>query len=284
MSYILDALRRADAERGRGGVPGLHTQATPVPGASPAQRSSASASLAVVAAAVLVVAALAAGGTWWAMQRNAPSGGVVLAGAQPPSNPSSPSNPSAPATPVLPVTTPPPTQTVAPVTSASPAPANPSPAAAAVPAPPPAVAAEPRPAERRPVPPPREKPAATVAAQRAPVAEPPRNRAVDEAPRDRTPSVASPLAARTQEPAATPAPTGTVFAQSDLPDAVRTQLPVLKISGATYSANPMHRMAIVNGQVLHEGDVAAPGLLLEKIEPTRTIWSFKGYRYGLASQ
>lgn len=32
MSYILDALRRADAERERGGVPGLHTQAMPEPG------------------------------------------------------------------------------------------------------------------------------------------------------------------------------------------------------------------------------------------------------------
>ena len=29
---------------------------------------------------------------------------------------------------------------------------------------------------------------------------------------------------------------------------------------------------------------AGPGLLLDKIEPGRTIWSFKGYRYGLASQ
>ena len=35
MSYILDALRRAEAERGRGGVPGLHSQAVPVPGAAP---------------------------------------------------------------------------------------------------------------------------------------------------------------------------------------------------------------------------------------------------------
>lgn len=32
MSYILDALRRADAERERGGVPGLHTQAMAEPG------------------------------------------------------------------------------------------------------------------------------------------------------------------------------------------------------------------------------------------------------------
>ena len=30
MSYILDALRRADAERDRGGVPGLHTQPSPL--------------------------------------------------------------------------------------------------------------------------------------------------------------------------------------------------------------------------------------------------------------
>lgn len=75
-----------------------------------------------------------------------------------------------------------------------------------------------------------------------------------------------------------------MFAPADLPDAVRAQLPALKISGATYSSNPVYRMAIVNGQVLHEGDLAAPGLLLEKIEPGRTVWSFKGYRYGLASQ
>lgn len=118
-----------------------------------------------------------------------------------------------------------------------------------------------------------------MASTRATTNEATRNRAVDEAPRERAPALST---ARPAESA--PAPTGTVFAQSDLPDAVRAQLPSLKISGATYSANPMHRMAIVNGQVLHEGDVAAPGLLLEKIEPTRTIWSFKGYRYGLASQ
>ena len=36
MSYILDALRRADAERERGAVPGLHSQATPSAPATPA--------------------------------------------------------------------------------------------------------------------------------------------------------------------------------------------------------------------------------------------------------
>ena len=77
---------------------------------------------------------------------------------------------------------------------------------------------------------------------------------------------------------------GTVFAQADLPESVRTQLPTLKISGATHSSNPAYRMAIVNGQVLHEGDQAAPGLVLERVEPGRTVWNFRGYRYGLASQ
>ena len=73
-----------------------------------------------------------------------------------------------------------------------------------------------------------------------------------------------------------------MFAQADLPESVRAQLPVLKISGITYSSNAVARMAIVNGQVLHEGDPVAPGLLLERIEPGRTVWSFRGYRYGLA--
>ncbi len=75
-----------------------------------------------------------------------------------------------------------------------------------------------------------------------------------------------------------------MFAQSDLPPSVREQLPALQVSGATYSNNPAHRMAIVNGHVLQEGDVAAPGLKLEKIEQGRTVWSFRGYRYAVAPQ
>ena len=44
---------------------------------------------------------------------------------------------------------------------------------------------------------------------------------------------------------------------------------------------PKYRMVIVNGQVLHEGDSAGPGLVLERIENARTIWAFRGYRYAL---
>ena len=81
-------------------------------------------------------------------------------------------------------------------------------------------------------------------------------------------------------PQATQAP---VFAQADLPPAVREQLPTLQLAGVTYSTNPLDRMVIVNGQVLHEGDQAAPGLGLERIEPNRTGWGFRGYPYWLPS-
>lgn len=152
----------------------------------------------------------------------------------------------------------------------------------------PAVTPPPAPAPRAAAPQ-RERPAPSPSvAPRSSAADPERPRPAAPAPRERTPAAAAPraadLAAANPAPAAAPAATGTVFAQADLPEAVRAQLPSLKISGVTYSSNPVYRMAIVNGQVLHEGDPAGPGLLLEKIEPGRTIWSFKGYRYGLASQ
>jgi general secretion pathway protein B len=66
-----------------------------------------------------------------------------------------------------------------------------------------------------------------------------------------------------------------------LPDAVRQQLPALAFSGATYSANPLYRMVIVNGQVLHEGDTAALGVVLEKIEQQQAVLRFRGYRYAV---
>lgn len=267
MSYILDALRRAEAERGRGAVPGIHTPAVPVPGAVPvAGRSVISPVL--VAVAVVAVAAVAAGGTWWVLQRPVPAGAVVVAAAPATSAAVAPSMPTVASTaPPAAVASPEPAPAVAPAVTPPPAPA---PRAAA-------------PQRERPAPAP-----SPSVAPRSSAADPERPRPAAPAPRERTPAAAAPraadLAAANPAPAAALAATGTVFAQADLPEAVRAQLPSLKISGVTYSSNPVYRMAIVNGQVLHEGDPAGPGLLLEKIEPGRTIWSFKGYRYGLASQ
>jgi len=69
MSYILDALKRADAERGRGAVPGLHARqvTTPAPDAAPSARSG----VWLGVAAVLVLGAAAAG--WWVWQTPVPT-------------------------------------------------------------------------------------------------------------------------------------------------------------------------------------------------------------------
>ena len=70
MSYILDALRRADAERERerDNVPGLHTQPAPVPHADDGRAGRAPAWVWPAAAvAVAAIAALA----WLALGRDA---------------------------------------------------------------------------------------------------------------------------------------------------------------------------------------------------------------------
>ena len=90
----------------------------------------------------------------------------------------------------------------------------------------------------------------------------------------------------TAERPATPAPTPataprTEVARKDLPESVRQQLPALQLSGVSYSSNPQHRMAIVNGQVLREGEQGAPGLVLERIDPQQTVWSFNGNRFAM---
>ena len=240
MSYILDALRRAQAERGRGSVPDLHTPATPVTGL-PVARAGAAPGMAWLLAGLLMAAGLA-GAAWWLWR-----------------------TPTAQVAPAAPVAAPK-AESAAPVT-ASVAEATQAPAAPPPPAPAPT-----------PVPTPAPAPAPQRVEKRAPEPRQPRRAATaPESPQAQAPE---PKPAR-PAPQATQAP---VFAQADLPPAVREQLPTLQLAGVTYSTNPLYRMVIVNGQVLHEGDPAGPGLLLEKIEPGRTIWSFKGYRYGLASQ
>jgi len=142
-------------------------------------------------------------------------------------------------------------------------------AAAAKPAPPAVVGAEP--------------------AHEAPPAKAPARPALAPAAR-RPPTVAAgsapPAGQARQEPAAPARTTGTgpVFAPADLPASVRAELPGLHVAGITWSASARLRMAIVNGQVLHEGDSAAPDMVLQAIEPARTVWLFRGYRVALAAE
>jgi len=238
MSYILDALRRSQAERERGRTPGVHTLTGAPPGLV-VPRPRRVGAWAAVALALAVVLALGGWRFWPGAQQSltvAP-GPAAQAGPVPAPHPV----PAAP----LPVQS---AGVSAPQAEPVAATAGPSPQALPL-------APQPRPKIR--IAREAEHPRQVVRASPAP----------------------APAAAPQEETAAAP-----VFAQSDLPSAVQAQLPKLQLAGATYSSNPKFRMVIVNGQVLHEGDQAAPGLQLERIEQGRTVWSFRGYRYALEAQ
>ena len=256
MSYILDALKRAQAERGRGSVPGLHTQSVTMPSAKETPERSGGNRGAWLIAGAAGVAALAL--AWLQFgPKGATHQPVVVAQALA----------AVPAPAPAPVATPEPVPTPAPapvvVKSDAPAPIE-----IDVTPPPPPPPAPPKPvAQQAPTP----APAATkreeaAAARQAKVAVPPAALAPANTP------APAPVAA---------APSAPVYNVANLPPAVREQLPSLQLAGITYSTNPKYRMVIVNGQVLHEGDSAGPGLVLERIENARTIWAFRGYRYAL---
>ena len=68
----------------------------------------------------------------------------------------------------------------------------------------------------------------------------------------------------------------------DLPEAVRRELPNIVVSGSTYSTNSANRMLMVNGQILHEGDPVAPGVVLRQIKPRAAVLSFREHLYEIA--
>lgn len=246
MSFILDALKRAQAERDRGNVPGLHS--APAWDASAPSGTHPGKSGAGKLLGVTVVVAAVAGLAWWQLAPRwlagpKPSEVVVLNA--PVAAPAVVAPASAPAPAPAPASTPQPPAVAPQVIDVTPPPAPV--------APPPQVAAAPKPKASAPAMP------SAASAGAAPAAE------------------IVPPAPATQAAASG----GPVYAVANLPPSVRDQLPNLQLAGITYSSNARYRMVIVNGQVLHEGDSAGPGLVLDRIESARTIWSFRGYRYAL---
>ena len=254
MSYILDALRRADAERERGAVPSLQSQQHTIAEDDAAIARPRSLLWAVIALALALVALLA-----WNFLGGAP------APARAPIEGS--------------ITTPVP----APLPALQPAPAPPTaalpsttvPALTAPPAPH-ALQAPSSPAETR---------VTSPAHSAQPTAPPP---TVATAP----PSARSPTDARKASPAAkrvgattgaapdpAPAAEPRVHAQSELPEEIRRDLPKIVVGGSSYSGDAASRMVMINGQVFHEGDQLAPNLVLERIKLKSAVLSYKGYRY-----
>ena len=244
MSLILDALRRADSERDRGAVPGLHAQPVPAFSAEVPTRASARPWLwlAIVAGALLL-AALA----WLIAGRVAPR------------------QMDAPATAQAPVTPPP-------------AAAAPSSVAPVATAPAPFVSAAPAPATAV-VPPPRD---SAPAAQ--PVAEPAPWPSQDGSRKAAAPEIPAASAAgrhesKTVQPASAIPAEPLITARAQLPDNIRSQLPPLVVGGSIYSASAPDRSVIIDGRLYRENDRLTADLTLEQIKPRSAVFRYKGYRF-----
>jgi general secretion pathway protein B len=254
MSYILDALQKADAERERGQLPGLHTHTAATP-AAPTRRIR-PAHWALAALLVLLVAAAVGFGL----------GFDTVPGAQD----------------ATPTPTPSPTakqaQDATPTPGTAAAPALPTPPA--LPAAPPAhtTTQAPLPLLAPPAP-----------SQTRTSALPITNPITRPTPRPTPPEATPPEAAAPASPPTATAPTTTppppnppaVRSLADLPPDTRAQLPPVNVSGSTYSQNPAHRMLIANGQVVQEGQNIAPGLVLETIGPRSAVLNHRGLRYSI---
>ena len=295
MSYILDALKKAESERERGLVPSLRAQ--PMSGSQALVASQQSFKPVFVVAAIGLLAVLVMLGFWWRAQATEPSppaSAVVAMGAPVSTTPLSPSipivavnsvtiaglQPAASSKAAVPAAT---TQTAQPELPAAPrqgsaiAPAQitPLPAQPAVAL---AIAVPPAPkSSDKPVTPVRPDKATPKPAQSdlTPVAVPakPAPQAVDNPLKNPGETRVSPMTtAQNQLP---------VSKLSELPADVRLALPKLVISGSTYSDTPAYRMVIINGQVFHEGEKIAADTVLQQIKPNIMVLDYKGQRYSM---
>jgi general secretion pathway protein B len=245
VSYILDALRRADAERQRGGVPGLHDQTRPLAAGSGAAGQSPAAPVNrwALGAGAAVLLALALASAWWLGRGAAPPAAADAADG----GPAVAALPGLPAVPAA-------LQVQAGVPAAPPAPdrGRPLSVAALVP---PAV------------------PAPVLAAGQplAVLAVP--------APPPARPLAAAPLPSAGNAPA--DAASDPVRPWASLPDAMRAAMPPLAWSGVVYADRADLRLVVVNGQVAREGEPLATGLQLLQIRPKSVVLRWQGQRIEL---
>jgi general secretion pathway protein B len=259
MSYILEALKKAQAERQLGNAPTIHAP-QPVPAAQPDTAASRKPLFIGLGAGALVVAL----GALFLWQRGpstpAPAPAAVLAG-RPAATPATPaasgqgrgaasSLPAGAASNRLEVSAPP------------------------APAPRPVHAAE---TPARPASPAAGRAGTDELAARAPARTPaPATAAATPA----GPAGAAPRAAATQ--AATPAAEDSLPYLHQLPDTIQRDIPRVTFGGYMYSANPADRLLLVDKTLRHEGEEVGPGLVLEKLMPKAAVMNFRGIRYRVA--
>ena len=299
MSYILDALKKAESERERGLVPGLHAQ--PMTGSQASVASQPTFKSVGVAAALGLLAVLVMLGLWWRAQSSAPSppASAVVAVPAPVST-----LPATPSTPVVAVNNLPgagapsgapsdTAATAAPTVAAQPPlPAAPQQGSAIAPAqitPLPAQPSLALPTTAPPAPKSLDQPVAPVKPDRS-APKPARSEPiVAAAPTKPEPQAATSSAkdspkdsGEARASTVTTAPSQLPVSKlSELPADVRLALPKLVISGSTYSDTPAYRMVIINGQVFHEGEKVAADMVLQQIKPNAMVLDYKGQRYSM---
>jgi general secretion pathway protein B len=246
MSYILDALRRADQQRQRHAAPTLLTlQPSAVTRKRPAYLTY------LFLAAVLIGAGLVIG--WlrpWQPQQARTESVVVKPES---TSPKSSANEPAPAPPVV---------------AQQP---NPEPGAQSATQPMPA---GPAPSAIGPMPNTGSKP--EVQARARPEADaPPRESSTTS--NKTTTSLPERLA---YTPAGDAPSAQPVIPIADLPQSVLQELPAMTISVHAWSGNPGGSMIGINYKIFREGDQVAPGLKLEQITQEGAIFTYKGYRFS----
>lgn len=258
MSYILDALKKADAEREREGVPSLHTQhghATDASDRTSQEPVSTTAGLQWAMGGVAAGLVLLAGVWWLRAPPESPTASTPSAnGAQPGPTPHEALQQPTPALMPAPTALPP----TAAVTAAPPMPPAVMPAPQQVASP----------GDGRMAP-------GEVTTESA------RRTAPNRADANRSAHTPPSTSALHVDASLRDAPRRVVTV-AELPDDVRRELPALSIGGAMHSDVPANRMLVLNGSVFHEGDQPAPGLVLEEIKLKSAVFRFKDHRYSVA--
>ena len=269
MSYILEALRRAQNERTRGQVPGLDAQAITLAGGDDpsAPRPGSRAASALPRALALVAAGVGlAALAWWIGRGAGPSGA-------PPSPDRLPRVATLPSQPQAPPPAPPLAAMPPPVAWTATAPGAPAAAVSPVPS-----TARGRPADAPSPGLPGVKPATGEIDRTAP--QPPRTAPPMPAvlPVPSTPSASGPAAVSSPAPPVAAEPATVTVRLADLTAQQRGELPPMAIGGAIYSDSPAARFVLVNGQVVREGEGAAPGVTLERIGSRSAVLRWRDLR------
>jgi general secretion pathway protein B len=242
MSYILDALKKAESDRLSGAAPiiGAPVERFLAPEA-PRRKRWLWAAIPLTAVAVAVLVWFTAG-----REQEAAQPSTITAQIDPP--------------PAIPAPEPsPPPQRATPVVAVPQAPApakNPAAPERATPTKPVEKKADPARSEARPVP---EQKAATAITRPAPKTSVPERRPAP-------------------QPQPAPIQEALPFLHELAPH-VQREIPKFSIDGYLYSGNKADRSLLINRRLLHEGDQIASGLVIEEMRPQEMVLNYRGTRY-----